>query len=88
MVGYTLTANDVPSSASVFEDARCVGTTRSKLDDATLVALPTELMAHGWVYTLSFISLYLPLPLQAYSKKSSASGQLAANSKMQRSLLS
>ena len=47
MVRYTLTVNDVPSSASVFEDARCVGTTRSELDDAALVALPTELMAHG-----------------------------------------
>ena len=54
MVGYTLTVNDVPSSTSIFEDARCVGTTRSKLDDASLVALPTELMAHELDNTLGY----------------------------------
>ncbi|RAN30763.1 hypothetical protein VC88_01685 [Geobacillus sp. A8] len=82
MVGYTLTVNDVPSSTSIFEDAGCVGTTRSKLGDAKLVALPTERMAHELDNTLSFISLYLPLPLPADSKMPSASRQLEANSKM------
>ena len=47
MVGYTLTVKDVPSSTSIFEDAGCVGTTRSELED---VALVTKLMAHDHFY--------------------------------------